>query len=66
MSKEMNTGQERNVEKENCCGGPAPTETDACCASDAAAKVVGQDGCGCDSNSTDAKSASGACCSVNL
>ncbi|MRV73520.1 GNAT family N-acetyltransferase [Duganella sp. FT92W] len=30
-----------------CCGGPAPAETDACCALDVAAKAEGQAGCGC-------------------
>ena len=32
---------------EGCCGGPAPTEADACCADDAAAKASGETGCGC-------------------
>jgi hypothetical protein len=32
-----------------CCGGPAPTETDACCARDAAVKATGGAGCGCGS-----------------
>jgi hypothetical protein len=31
-----------------CCGGPAPADKDACCASDAEAKEEGHDGCGCD------------------
>jgi thioredoxin reductase len=35
----------------SCCGGPAPAELDACCAQDAHAKAVGQDGCGCGSES---------------
>ena len=30
-----------------CCGGPAPAGADACCADDAAAKSVGESGCGC-------------------
>jgi hypothetical protein len=30
-----------------CCGGPAPTGTDACCAKDAEAKAAGSAGCGC-------------------
>jgi hypothetical protein len=34
----------------SCCGGPAPAEVDACCAHDAEAKAVGQDGCGCGSD----------------
>jgi hypothetical protein len=33
----------------SCCGGPAPATVDACCAHDAEAKAVGQDGCGCGS-----------------
>ncbi len=32
-----------------CCGGPAPTATDACCAKDAEAKGAGSAGCGCGS-----------------
>jgi hypothetical protein len=34
-------------EGDGCCGGPAPTELDACCASDAKAKQQGKTGCGC-------------------
>jgi thioredoxin reductase len=30
-----------------CCGGPAPSETDACCVADADAKAAGASGCGC-------------------
>jgi thioredoxin reductase len=30
-----------------CCGGPAPTEANACCAADAEAKQEGKAGCGC-------------------
>jgi len=30
-----------------CCGGPAPAETSACCADDATAKQQGKSGCGC-------------------
>ncbi|MFZ5733393.1 MAG: FAD-dependent oxidoreductase [Pseudomonadota bacterium] len=30
-----------------CCGGPAPSNTDACCADDAKAKQEGKAGCGC-------------------
>ena len=30
-----------------CCGGPAPTNVDACCAADAKAKQQGTTGCGC-------------------
>lgn len=32
---------------EECCGGPAPANQNACCAADAAAKTAGKDGCGC-------------------
>jgi thioredoxin reductase len=34
-------------ESAGCCGGPAPTETDACCKQDADAKAAGETGCGC-------------------
>ena len=30
-----------------CCGGPAPSDVDACCADDAKAKQQGKAGCGC-------------------
>src|SRR4051794_19651810 len=30
-----------------CCGGPAPAESDACCASDVVATKQGKTGCGC-------------------
>jgi hypothetical protein len=30
-----------------CCGGPAPVQSDACCAEDAKAKSSGKAGCGC-------------------
>jgi thioredoxin reductase len=30
-----------------CCGGPAPTEVDACCMADAVAKAENKAGCGC-------------------
>jgi thioredoxin reductase len=30
-----------------CCGGPAPSEPDACCVADALAKSAGKSGCGC-------------------
>ena len=30
-----------------CCGGEAPTGTDACCARDAEVKSTGGSGCGC-------------------
>lgn len=30
-----------------CCGGPAPTGTDACCARDAEVQSAGASGCGC-------------------
>jgi catechol 2,3-dioxygenase-like lactoylglutathione lyase family enzyme len=33
----------------DCCGGPAPSNLDACCMEDAAAKNEGQSGCGCGS-----------------
>jgi hypothetical protein len=31
----------------NCCGGPALSDVDACCAADAKAKQQGKTGCGC-------------------
>jgi catechol 2,3-dioxygenase-like lactoylglutathione lyase family enzyme len=35
-----------------CCGGPAPTEVDACCVKDANAKAAGASGCGCSTAAT--------------
>ncbi len=32
-----------------CCGGPAPSGTDACCLADAMAKIAGRNDCGCGS-----------------
>ncbi|MGX1787564.1 FAD-dependent oxidoreductase [Bosea sp. NPDC055332] len=34
-----------------CCGGPAPSDADACCVDDASAKAQGKAGCGCGSSS---------------
>jgi hypothetical protein len=31
----------------NCCGGPALSDVDACCMTDANAKQQGKSGCGC-------------------
>jgi hypothetical protein len=31
----------------DCCGGPALSDVDACCAADANAKQAGKTGCGC-------------------
>jgi thioredoxin reductase len=34
-------------DSEGCCGGPAPSEVEACCVADALAKNAGRVGCGC-------------------
>ena len=34
-------------EGQDCCGGPAPANIDACCKQDAEAKAAGAKGCGC-------------------
>ncbi|MFN7025160.1 MAG: FAD-dependent oxidoreductase [Pseudorhizobium sp.] len=34
-----------------CCGGPAPTDVDACCVADMDAKAEGKGGCGCGTSS---------------
>ena len=36
-------------EPRTCCGGPSPTDADACCARDADVKAAGGAGCGCGS-----------------
>lgn len=43
----MTNIQNKPIEKNECCGGPAPEETDACCVKDADAKASGKNGCGC-------------------
>ncbi len=35
------------IEASGCCGGPAPSKSDACCLADALAKSEGKGGCGC-------------------
>ena len=35
------------IDDVGCCGGPAPANVDACCVSDAEAKIAGKSGCGC-------------------
>ena len=51
---------ERVGEETSCCGGPAPSETDACCVTDADAKAAGAAGCGCGSKTIVAQAAVGA------
>jgi hypothetical protein len=50
------------VQAASCCGGPAPVESDACCAQDAEAKTAGQAGCGCGSTDTRAAAPTPAAC----
>jgi hypothetical protein len=48
-----------------CCGGPAPTDVDACCVLDAEAKAEGKAGCGCGAKAEPAEPAPAAratCC----
>lgn len=40
---------QKHAAPSTCCGGPAPTGTDACCVEDAEAKSAGSAGCGCGS-----------------
>jgi thioredoxin reductase len=35
------------IDEEDCCGGPAPKNADACCVADVVAKSAGKSGCGC-------------------
>jgi hypothetical protein len=37
----------KEAEPAGCCGGPAPAESQACCALDAEVKSTGGTGCGC-------------------
>lgn len=43
-----------------CCGGPAPKESNACCALDAEVKATGGSGCGC--GTTTATATKKGCC----
>ena len=45
-----------------CCGGPAPTGTDACCVRDAEVKSTGGSGCGCGSTPAAPVKKKVACC----
>jgi len=45
-----------------CCGGPAPTGTDACCVQDAEVKSSGGTGCGCGSGPAAPAPRKTACC----
>lgn len=62
MSKKITMGEQDHIKNENCCGGPAPSETNACCSEDPSAKAAGQDGCGCNSNLVATRTASSSCC----
>jgi thioredoxin reductase len=46
---------------EGCCGGPAKSDTSACCVADEMAKAAGKSGCGCGPEEVQPKKAS-ACC----
>ena len=41
--------REGALDPNNCCGGPALSDVDACCLADANAKQQGKTGCGCTS-----------------
>ena len=45
-----------------CCGGPAPTGSDACCVKDAEVKSAGGSGCGCGSKPAAPAPKKTACC----
>ncbi len=49
-------------EVSGCCGGPAPTGADACCALDAEVKSTGGAGCGCAPKATPTVRATRRCC----
>jgi hypothetical protein len=59
MSKELEKDRVSCVAV-GCCGGPASTDVDSCCAADADAKASGKDGCGCGTAS--AEPALSSCC----
>jgi thioredoxin reductase len=49
------------AEGEECCGGPAPAEFDACCVADAVAKGEGKAGCGCGAPAPQPAAKAGCC-----
>jgi len=53
MSKTATTDKGTGNKKHasSCCGGPVPTNANACCVRDADAKAAGASGCGCVSES---------------
>lgn len=55
-------GGEASPPKAGCCGGAAPTGTDACCALDAEVKSAGGSGCGCATKATSGAPARKGCC----
>jgi hypothetical protein len=50
MSKTATTDKETGTKANtsSCCGGPAPSDANACCVRDAEAKAAGASGCGCE------------------
>ena len=53
---------QNQAEAGTCCGGPAPTGTDACCARDAEVKTTGGPGCGCGSTPAASVAKKTGCC----
>lgn len=47
---------------QTCCGGPAPSDTNACCALDAEVKSGGGTGCGCASTAATPATKKSTCC----
>lgn len=47
--------------KNNCCGGPAIKDEQACCHQDEVAKTKGEDGCGCSDQSPAASNIQSCC-----
>jgi hypothetical protein len=58
------SGTQTQAAPSTCCGGPAPTGANACCAKDAEVKSAGGTGCGCGSAPTTAAPGAkkAACC----
>lgn len=58
----MTLATENIEEKNNCCGGPATENIDACCVQDADAKASGEEGCGCNTQQKPEPKTSNVCC----
>jgi hypothetical protein len=62
QSTDRTTSALDHNDREGCCGGPAPKDTDACCVRDADMKIAGAAGCGCAPRTAPGARATRRCC----